>query len=297
MTSMRSDEILKSTSFNQISPKTHLSSQFYMLAHHHERMLAAAIEFGWWQAVESFKSENGLVRFESALEDHLHDTYDHPDYPRPLKVKYYPISSHPIPFHHPRLLTNLVILYKLRVLMDHEGTLNVTSTPTPPVPLVKLFPRDLSQLLPTDKLPSWRIFLSSQRVTPNQYTTHKTTNRAVYDNVRAGLPNPTEGSIPSEVLLVNIHHQVMEGSITTPYFLRGKRWVTPPAAHGGNVGTTRRWALENGLCVEEEVPVDSLVPGECIWLSNGVRGWGWGYLEAQGLPDSSSSNVAGRSEG
>jgi branched-subunit amino acid aminotransferase/4-amino-4-deoxychorismate lyase len=181
--------------------------------------------------------------------------------------------------------------------MDHEGTLNVTSTPTPPVPLVKLFPRDLSQLLPTDKLPSWRIFVSSQRVTPNQYTTHKTTNRAVYDNVRAALPNPMEGSIPSEVLLVNIHHQVMEGSITTPYFLRGKRWVTPPAAHGGNVGTTRRWALENGLCVEEEVPVDSLVPGECIWLSNGVRGWGWGYLEPQSLPDSSSSNVAGRSEG
>lgn len=27
------------------------------------------------------------------------------------------------------------------------------------------------------------------------------------------------------------------------------------------------------------MPVDSLVFGERIWLSNGVRGWGWGYLE------------------
>jgi hypothetical protein len=180
--------------------------------------------------------------------------------------------------------------------MNHKGNLNITSKLTPPLPLFKLFPpHDLSQLLLTDNLPSWRIFVSSQRITPNQFTTHKTTNRAVYDDVRAAaaLPNPPmEGRrIESEVLLVNIHHQVMEGSITTPYFWRGKRWVTPPAAHGGNVGTTRRWALENGLCVEEEVPVDRLVPGECIWLSNGVRGWGWGYLEAQGFSGSSSSNV------
>lgn len=172
--------------------------------------------------------------------------------------------------------------------MDHEGKLSITSTPTPPLPISRLFPHDLSLLLLIDPLPSWRIFVSAQRITPSQYTTHKTTNRAVYDSVRTALPKLMEGSIPLEVLLVNVNHQVMEGSITTPYFLRGNKWVTPSAAHGGNVGTTRRWALEKGLCVEEYVPGNSLVPGEFIWLSNGVRGWGWGYLEVQGFPDSSN---------
>jgi hypothetical protein len=63
-----------------------------MLSYHHERMLAAATDFGWWQAVKGFKSDNndGLIRFESALETHLQDTYDHPDYPSPLKVKLLP---------------------------------------------------------------------------------------------------------------------------------------------------------------------------------------------------------------
>lgn len=71
----------------------------------------------------------------------------------------------------------------------------------------------------------------------------------------------------------------MEGSITTPYFLRGERWVTPIASQGGNLGTTRRWALETGLCVEAHVARTSVHLGEVVWLSNGVRGWGWGKVE------------------
>lgn len=44
------------------------------------------------------------------------------------------------------------------------------------------------------------------------------------------------------------------------------------------MGTTRRYALEAGLCVEESVFKDSLSQGELIWLSNGARGWGWGEI-------------------
>lgn len=177
---------------------------------------------------------------------------------------------------------------KIRVLLDHKGILNMTSTPTPPVTLHKLFPHELSHLLLIDKSRTWHIFVSAQRIAPSQYTTHKTTNRAVYDSARATLPPARELNTTSEVLLVNADHNVMEGSITTPYFYRRGTWVTPPAVHGGNVGTTRRWALEKGLCIEEAVPVDSLEPGERIWLSNGARGWGWGHLEALSLPDPSN---------
>lgn len=71
----------------------------------------------------------------------------------------------------------------------------------------------------------------------------------------------------------------MEGSITTPYFWRRGRWVTPPASAGGNIGTTRRFALEAGICVEETVMRQNVAEGEAIWLSNGARGWGWGQIE------------------
>ena len=76
----------------------------------------------------------------------------------------------------------------------------------------------------------------------------------------------------------------MEGSITTPYFFRGGEWVTPPAADGGNVGTTRRWALETGLCREMVVLRDDVKVGEVVWLSNGVRGWGWGSVKELNEP-------------
>lgn len=72
----------------------------------------------------------------------------------------------------------------------------------------------------------------------------------------------------------------MEGSITTPYFWRGERWVTPSADSGGNLGTTRRWALERGLCAEGKIGRESVVVGETVWLSNGASGWGWGKIEA-----------------
>lgn len=71
----------------------------------------------------------------------------------------------------------------------------------------------------------------------------------------------------------------MEGTLTTPYFFRCGSWVTPKATSGGNIGTTRRWALENGLCVEAIVKAEDLIDGELVWLSNGVRGFGLGPLD------------------
>ena len=45
------------------------------------------------------------------------------------------------------------------------------------------------------------------------------------------------------------------------------------------MGTTRRYALEAGLCIEETVSKESINDKEGIWLSNGARGWGWGKIE------------------
>lgn len=47
------------------------------------------------------------------------------------------------------------------------------------------------------------------------------------------------------------------------------------------MGTTRRWTLERGVCVEEEVMLDGedgVKDGEEVWLSNGVKGFGLGRV-------------------
>lgn len=65
----------------------------------------------------------------------------------------------------------------------------------------------------------------------------------------------------------------MDGSITTPYFFRDGKWLTPHTECGGQQGTTRRWAIDQGLCTAAFIPFESLRRDEIIWLSNGVKGF------------------------
>ena len=60
-------------------------------------------------------------------------------------------------------------------------------------------------------------------------------------------------------------------------------WVTPGGASGGLQGTTRRWALEQGLCVEGIVHRDSIKNGEVICFSNAVKGFFHGTFEPRDL--------------
>ena len=78
---------------------------------------------------------------------------------------------------------------------------------------------------------------------------------------------------------MNERGEVMEGTLTTPYFWREGGWVTPREGCGGNRGTTRRWALERGVAVEGTIRAEDVRAGEVVWLSNGVRGFGWGRVE------------------
>jgi 4-amino-4-deoxychorismate lyase len=83
---------------------------------------------------------------------------------------------------------------------------------------------------------------------------------------------------------------VTEATINSVYFYRNNRWVTPRVTCldkseevmdfvGGQRGVTRRWALEKGLCVEDDISVTSITNGEVVWLSNGGRGFGVGYIK------------------
>lgn len=234
-------------------------SPYYLLPYHYDRLLSAAESFEWEHAVEALQkhSPDQLASFTQVLDSFIPD-----------KTK----------------------TWRLRILLSVNGTIAVEAAPTLPFSSHTLLLPPPSQ----DQPPSfttlsqpdanntlWRLYLDTQPITPSRFTTHKTTARDMYTDarVRAGIHTPQD---LTEVLVYNPQGEVMEGSITTPYFRRnaasagGKqevKWVTPPLESGGNSGTTRRYALERGFCVEEVVKSTDIVDGEQCWLSNGVRGF------------------------
>lgn len=174
---------------------------------------------------------------------------------------------------------------KVRIVVSASGGIDITSSTVPSVSQIAFFPNTLDDILQLK--PTYRVFVTSRRSATSFSTKYKTTDRSVYDEVRSALPDPIESPLPMEVLLVNNDKEVMEGSLTTPYFKRDGVWITPAANCGGNLGTTRRWALEKALCEEELFSVDRIQfdsPGEKIVLSNGVRGFGWGMIEPRTIP-------------
>ena len=236
------------------------NSRYYMLAYHQARMLGAAHCFDWPEAEKQLQGVDGIRNLINTL-----GTYEAKD------------SDQKAMFDSKS--------YKIRVLMDRRGQFTVSASEVPEVKTANLFPKSLSARGFSSEVLAWRVFISPTQTVPTTFTKHKTTHRVVYERVRRYIPawalnnqNPVNIGITPEILLVNTQDDIMEGSITTPYFFRGGRWVTPPATSGGNIGTTRRWALESGLCVEEVVRTRDVQIGEHIWLSNGVRGWGLGVV-------------------
>ncbi|KAL8653552.1 MAG: hypothetical protein Q9210_002034 [Variospora velana] len=266
LSSIRADTRLASSSKNALLSDHDGAmepSSFYMLRYHRDRMLHAAKDLGWAGTCDTIAGPSGLSLLRQVLHSYFVSESGRDGPPKPLK---------------------------LRVTIDFTGYISITSTPLPPLHPSSLFPLLLSSLPASigQALPpqAWRVTIYPISVSPSLFTRHKTTERSVYNEARSfivkRLPDADRAdSLLNEILVVNQDDEVMEGSINTPYFWRGGRWVTPPAAAGGHTGTTRRYALEAGLCVEETVMRDSIEPGESIWLSNGARGWGWGVVEMQ----------------
>lgn len=234
-------------------------SPYYLLAYHHDRLLSAAKHFNWDKACDVLHAFEDLAKFSCWIDGYI------PDKTKP---------------------------WRLRILLDQDGIGSVEVSPTEP--------RPLSNLLPPSRLSApqpdiWCVSVDTQATEPSSFTTHKTTARDMYAlaRTRAGISSPLE---LKEVLVVNPAGEVMEGSITTPYFRRrlgastitddhndrDYGWVTPPLSSGGNAGATRRYALAQGFCVEQVVRATDLIDGEECWLSNGVRGFMRGTIRLSG---------------
>lgn len=147
-----------------------------------------------------------------------------------------------------------------------SGRLEVTLIPSYQ-PFPTLLPKSF------DDIPDspWTVVLDDQPTETDLYLGIKTSYRIAYDRARQSARLDLKST--KEVLLYNHDGEVVDGSITTAYFYRDNKWVTPQS--GGLEGTTRRFALESGLCSTAipGVNVDSLKDGETIWLSNAFRGF------------------------
>ncbi len=271
--SLRFDVQLLESSANHVLSGS--PSPFYMLPYHRARILEAAIHFGWSAPAERISGPQGLLHILQKLE-------------ASVDVK----SITPL---------------RVRIILNSDGNVMVDTNEAPPVPLTNLFPSRIPPPAPKlevspltggvmmlgegDTLHAgaalgsplqthpWTVLVDREKTKPSPFTTYKTTCRDVYvgARARAGIQSMTEHK---EVLIISeTGHEIMEGSLTSVYFWRGGRWVTPPVSSGGQAGTTRRWLLENGLCDEEVVSSNSLVDGEECWISNGVRGLIWGKIK------------------
>ncbi|TKA63450.1 hypothetical protein B0A55_10484 [Friedmanniomyces simplex] len=144
--------------------------------------------------------------------------------------------------------------------------------PIPRIPLDHLFPIDLGHPEDRPDEVGWTVCLDRRPTETGAGTMYKTWDRSFYDRARASAGILTFMEL-REVLLYNEDEEIMDASISTPYFFRNGKWTTPRSDSGGQQGTTRRWALERGLCVEGNVIATDLREGEVIWLSNAVRGY------------------------
>ncbi|KAI0838663.1 aminotransferase [Hypoxylon sp. FL0890] len=241
-------------------------SPFYMLDFHRDRMLRAAVHWGWTAAIAAISGEQGLKTLQRFLENITSE-----------------IDSIP---------------HRVMITLASDGSLGHQISPLPKTHLNNLFPEYLpspshegsvharESKVPS-KDPKYNILLDIQKTTKSEFTHYKTTHRDMYNDARKRAEiYPGD---KKEVLLVNEDGKIMEGSISTPYFWRDGQWVTPPVpkefaasqGSGGNDGTTRRWALERNLVVEQDVPSDSLLNGERCWISNGLRGFIFGKVKLQ----------------
>lgn len=222
------------------------SSPFYMLDFHRDRLLRAATYWGWEAAVSTITGDAGLERLECALQSSVDD----------------------------HILGCDEGALRCRVTLRKDGRLHCSVYAVQETALVGLVPPQLPPpSFMTDSSTSggrpgplsslllslrsemgkhpYEVVLDVDGTAASAYTHYKTTRRQAYDNARqrAGIAGPER----KEVLLVNAETgMIMDGSISTIYFWRHGRWVTPPVpsiygpetGSGGLDGTTRRWALE-----------------------------------------------------
>ena len=134
---------------------------------------------------------------------------------------------------------------RLRLTLDREGRVDWTAAALPPAKA------------------EWRVGLAEERLlSDDPWLRVKSTRRASYDRARASLPEGLD-----EVIFLNEHGEVCDGSITSVFFDRGQGMRTPPLTCGLLPGVLRA-ELD---CPEEVLRAEDL-SNVRLWVGNALRG-------------------------
>ena len=239
ITSLRWNSLLANAD-NSINPVDLPQLDGAPLSFHRDRLLSSAQAFKWQAVISLLSGTSGLTFIQAKLLD-FSDT-----------------------------LPSKTSTYKVRFAIS--ATSEVTITASPPISS-SLFPFSVFSV-PTSS-PSGLLYLSPVPITSSTYTTHKTTDRTSYTAITAHLPSSITSLPPTtaEILLYNPSGEVTECVYSTPYFHRNGELITPNDSCGGNLGVTRRIALEKGWCKPGIILKESVRDREVVWMSNAVRGF------------------------
>lgn len=138
---------------------------------------------------------------------------------------------------------------RLRLTLSRQGEVDLTSAPLAQNP------------------PEWRVAIAPSRVvSANPRLAHKTTDRALYDQTRARLPQGID-----EMLFLNERDEVAEGTITNLFFDLGSGLSTPPLSSGCLPGCLRAELIETGQ-VREAILLVRDLPIATLFVGNSLRG-------------------------
>ena len=113
----------------------------------------------------------------------------------------------------------------------------------------------------------WTLVIAEERLRADDpWLLLKTSERAVYDTVRAGLPAGVD-----EAVLLNERGEVCDGTVTTVFVDRGQGLETPPLASGLLPGVLRAEMLARGKCREWVLRAATL-RRDRVWVGNSLRG-------------------------
>jgi 4-amino-4-deoxychorismate lyase len=138
---------------------------------------------------------------------------------------------------------------RLRLTLSRQGEVDLTSAPLAQNP------------------PEWRVAIAPSRVvSADPRLAHKTTDRALYDQTRARLPQGID-----EMLFLNERDEVAEGTITNLFFDLGSGLSTPPLSSGCLPGCLRAELIETGQ-VREAILLVRDLPIATLFVGNSLRG-------------------------
>lgn len=138
---------------------------------------------------------------------------------------------------------------RVRLTIGRAGDAQVTTAPLSPGPA------------------RWMVGLAAERLASGApLLRHKTTERAIYDRVRATLPEGLD-----EVIFLNERDEVCEGTITNVFVERDGALLTPPLSCGLLPGVLRAELLASGRAREAVLRRDDLF-GARVFIGNALRG-------------------------